>query len=72
MGKNQKVKRAVKAFTKERMLYTLQKNSFYMTHTYISCVMKLASNAFVCTLYDILMLHMCLSVAYNLKCYNSY
>ena len=43
-----------------------------MTHTYTNCVMKRVSNAFVCTPYDILMLHARLSVAYSLKCCNSY
>ena len=40
--------------------------------TYTNCVMKRVSNAFVCMPYDILMLHARLSVAYSLKCCNSY
>lgn len=43
-----------------------------MIHTYTNYVMKQELNAFVCTPYDILMLHARLNAAYNLKFYSNY
>ena len=49
-----------------------QRRTVPMIPTYISSATKRVSNAFVCTPYDILMLHARLSAAYSLKCCNSY
>ena len=50
-----------------------QKNGLFLeVAAHSHCVMKQESNAFICTPYDILMLHARLNVAYNLKCCNSF